>query len=96
MKYVYQAMDCTGKEKKGSVDAKSESEANGIIKERGMFPISIKKAESEVEKFENEENEGYMKEDSKKNLWVFAIAIYVIGILTGVALVHFIRYGFLK
>lgn len=40
--FQYTAMDSTGKEKKGKLDAESEQAVASALKEQGMFPTSIK------------------------------------------------------
>lgn len=40
--FQYSAMDGTGKEKKGKIDADNEQAAGVLLKEQGLFPTSIK------------------------------------------------------
>ena len=42
MKFRYTAMDSSGREKQGSVEAQRESEVNSNLKQLGLFPTSIK------------------------------------------------------
>ncbi|MFA7229843.1 MAG: hypothetical protein WC071_01100 [Victivallaceae bacterium] len=42
MEYIFTGMDINGCEKKGRVEAGSDDEAETLIKERGLFPTSIK------------------------------------------------------
>jgi len=42
--YKYTAMDAQGKSKSGTIEAKSENDANALLKEKGLFPTSINKA----------------------------------------------------
>lgn len=44
--FQYTAMDSTGKEKKGKMDAETEQAVASALKEQGMFPTSIKEAKS--------------------------------------------------
>ena len=39
--YKYTAMDAQGKEKKGTIEALSENDANALLKAQGLFPTSI-------------------------------------------------------
>ncbi len=43
--YNYKAMDTMGKQRTGVINAKSSQEANTILKERGLFPLSITEKE---------------------------------------------------
>ena len=83
MRYDYRAMSCEGRESKGFVDAKSEVEANVMIKERGLFPISIKKSDSELVKAVDED---YGKDKSDKRILLYVGIAYVLGIFTGIAI----------
>lgn len=42
--YQYSAMDSSGKEKRGTLEAANESELTALLKDQGMFPTSIKLA----------------------------------------------------
>ena len=44
--YQYTAMDSSGKEKKGKLEAESEQAVGAALKEQGMFPTSIKEAKT--------------------------------------------------
>ena len=43
-KFQYTAMDSSGKEKKGTIEAENEQAVGAALKEEGMFPTSIKEA----------------------------------------------------
>lgn len=46
--YQYTAMDSSGKEKKGKMDAENENSVASALKEQGMFPTSIKEDKSKA------------------------------------------------
>ncbi len=46
--YQYTAMDSSGKEKKGRMEAESENAVTSALKEQGMFPTSIKEDKSKA------------------------------------------------
>ena len=46
--YQYTAMDANGKERKGRLDASDEAQANGKLREMGLFPTSIDVAKGDT------------------------------------------------
>lgn len=83
MKYNYKAMDCSGREVKGVVEAKSEFDATYLIKGKGWFPISISQADNQVKEVGD-----YVKGKAFVNNWFYVGLI--LGILAGFALSQYI------